>query len=59
LVLLAHRGECPPGQQACHWDDDNTNNAVANLRWDWPENNVADRRRNGGYDFKGRRKVAA
>lgn len=59
LVLMAHRGKCPPGQQACHWDDTNTNNTLANLRWDWPENNVADRRRNGGYDFTGRRKGAA
>lgn len=59
LVLMAHRGNCPPGQQACHWDDTNTNNTLANLRWDWPENNVADRRRNGGYDFTDRRKGTA
>lgn len=51
LVLLAHRGECPPGHEACHADDQRTNNRLSNLRWSTPEANIADRFANGGYDF--------
>jgi hypothetical protein len=32
--------------QGCHRDDDPDNNDLANLRWDYPPANLADRRRN-------------
>lgn len=47
LVLLAFRGPCPEGQEACHENDDATDNRLVNLRWDTPEANRADARRNG------------
>lgn len=47
LVLTAFRGACPSGMEACHWDDDQTNNNLYNLRWDTRLNNWVDRRRNG------------
>jgi hypothetical protein len=53
-VLLAFRGPCPAGMQACHGDDDKSRNTLANLRWDTPEANILDRRANGGYNFKSR-----
>jgi hypothetical protein len=46
LVLEAHVGLCPPGQEGCHGDDNKDHNDAANLRWDWPPANDADRRRN-------------
>ena len=48
LVLLAFVGPCPPGLEACHYDDDPANNALSNLRWDTRKANHADRTRNGG-----------
>lgn len=48
LVLLAFRGPRPPGYQGCHRDDDGHNNKLENLRWDTPESNVEDYRRNSG-----------
>lgn len=47
LVLEAFRGPCPPGHEACHWDDDPMNNRLDNLRWDTPSGNQRDRVRNG------------
>lgn len=47
LVLEAFIGPCPPGMQACHWDDDPSNNALSNLRWGTPSDNGHDRTRNG------------
>lgn len=46
VVLEAHRGLCPPGMQGCHADDNPDNNDLANLRWDYPPANLADRMRN-------------
>lgn len=56
LVLAAHVGERPAGLLACHADDDRDNNTPANLRWSTPEQNIADRFRNGGYKFPNRRR---
>jgi hypothetical protein len=42
LVLTAFVGPRPDGQEACHRDNDRTNNALANLRWDTPKGNHAD-----------------
>jgi hypothetical protein len=51
LVLEAHIGPRPSGMQACHRDDDKDNNELWNLKWASPEENIADRFRNGGYKF--------
>jgi hypothetical protein len=47
LVLEAFVGSCPTGMECCHFDGDNTNNALENLRWDTPLSNHADKRRHG------------
>lgn len=47
LVLTAFVGPCPSGMEACHFDDDPTNNQLSNLRWDTPSANHRDRTRNG------------
>ena len=47
LVLEAFVGPCPQGMEACHWDDDATNNHLSNLRWDSRSANQIDRLRNG------------
>lgn len=49
LVLEAFRGPCPPGHEACHWDDDPSNNRLENLRWGTREENRADMVRNGNH----------
>lgn len=46
-VLLAFIGPPAPGEEACHGDDDPSNNALANLRWDTRLANVHDKARNG------------
>lgn len=48
LVLLTFVGPCPPGMEGCHNDDDKSNNALTNLRWDTSSANHLDRTRNGG-----------
>lgn len=47
LVLEAFVGPCPDGMEACHHDDDPTNNHLSNLRWDTRGANLKDRYRNG------------
>jgi len=47
LVLEAFVGPCPPGQEACHWDDVGDNNKLSNLRWGTPAENQRDKVRNG------------
>ena len=47
LVLEAFVGPAPTGMEACHWDDDPTNNHIDNLRWDTRKNNMVDMVRNG------------
>lgn len=47
LVLETFVGPCPTGTQTCHNDGDPGNNHLANLRWDSPKNNHADRRQHG------------
>lgn len=48
LVLEAFVGPCPAGMEACHWDDDPSNNQLSNLRWDTSTANKRDMARNGG-----------
>jgi len=47
LVLAAFVGPRPDRMQACHWDGDAGNNRLANLRWDTPSGNAADKSRHG------------
>jgi hypothetical protein len=46
LVLEAFVGPRPAGMQCCHKNDVPEDNRLANLRWDSPEANQADARRN-------------
>ena len=34
LVLMAFVGPRPIGMEACHWNDDPSDNRLSNLRWD-------------------------
>ena len=47
LVLLAICGPCPDGKECCHWDDDQINNKLSNLRWGTRLENAQDKERNG------------
>lgn len=47
LVLLAFGGPSPPGLEACHRDDNKTNNCLENLYWGTRGQNQADAVRNG------------
>lgn len=49
LVLEAFVGPALEGQHGCHGDGDPSNNRLTNLRWDWPRENNADKRRHGTY----------
>ena len=50
LVLEAFVGPCPEGMQACHYDDDPTNNRLENLRWGTRSHNERDKLRNGNHN---------
>jgi hypothetical protein len=58
LVLEAFSGPCPPGLEACHKDDDQTNNFLSNLYWGTHESNCADRSRNGKHKIGSRSPLA-
>ena len=47
LVLEAFVGPRPEEMEACHWDDNRTDNRVQNLRWGTQSENRQDRIRNG------------
>lgn len=49
LVLEAFVGTRPDGMECCHFDDDPTNNNLANLRWDTRCANRQDMLRNNGH----------
>jgi hypothetical protein len=48
-VLLAFAGPRPEGMYACHRDGDPSNNALENLYWGTPAENVADAKRHGTF----------
>ena len=56
VVLEAFVGPCPEGLEACHYNDEHSDNRLENLRWDTHESNVEDKKRNGkvnnGYTVK-------
>lgn len=47
LVLGAFVGPCPGGMEACHWNGDEGDPRLANLRWATSQENKADMRRHG------------
>lgn len=47
LVLETFVGLCPPGLEACHFNDVGSDNHLVNLRWDTRSANRIDRLRNG------------
>jgi hypothetical protein len=47
LVLLAFRGDPPPGCNGAHDDGDATNNRLSNLFWKTQKQNILDRERHG------------
>lgn len=47
LVLLAFVGECPPGHECRHLDDNPKNNNLSNLCWGTRQDNRTDMVRNG------------
>ena len=47
LVLLAFRGQPPPGYEACHNNGNRSDARLSNLRWDTRSENNADRDRHG------------
>lgn len=49
LVLITFIGPCPSGMECCHYDGDDTNNHLSNLRWDTRVANAADKRRHGSH----------
>lgn len=51
LILQAFIGPCPEGMEACHENDNPTDNRLANLRWDTRHGNYDDRVRNGITNF--------
>ena len=54
LVLEAFVGPCPSGMECCHYDDNQRNNVLSNLRWGTKSDNAMDRVRNGlRYDTCG------
>jgi len=42
LVLEAFVGPCPHGCEACHRNNDPSDNRIENLRWDTKQSNLAD-----------------
>lgn len=51
LVLEAFVGPRPEGMDGLHWDDDNQNNHLGNLRWGTPKENKVDAKRNHRLKF--------
>jgi hypothetical protein len=54
LVLETFVGPCPEGMEACHWNDDPTDNRVDNLRWASKSDNRHDSLRNIDKITRGR-----
>ena len=48
-VLKTFVGPPPEAHEACHWDDDKTNNRLDNLRWATSSDNHRDTVRNGNH----------
>lgn len=55
LVLEAFVGPRPSGMEGCHRNDNPSDNALSNLRWDTPRENRLDVVRNGNHELANRR----
>lgn len=51
LVLEAFVGPRPSGLEACHDDNDPSNNRPGNLRWDTHQSNMLDKQRHGTHQI--------
>lgn len=49
LVLEAFVGPCPANHEACHWNDNPSDNRLENLRWGTRADNTLDKVRNGNH----------
>jgi hypothetical protein len=49
MILWAFNGPRPDGAHGCHWDGDKLNNAIDNLRWASPQENIRDALRHGTH----------
>lgn len=59
MVMLAHVGPCPPGQEIRHWHDDPLDNRwPESLLYGTPEDNVLDALRNRAPRRRWSRRVA-
>ena len=47
LIMLSFVGPRPKGMHIAHWDGDNSNNRLSNLRYATPVENEADKKRHG------------
>lgn len=49
IVMAAFVGPRPEGMQVCHWNGDEADNRLGNLRYDTPANNQRDCKRHGTH----------
>ena len=49
VVLLAFRGQPPPGHECCHNDGNHRHNFIGNLRWGTRAENLRDKIRHGTH----------
>jgi len=54
LVLRAFVGTRPDGMEACHWNDEPSDNRIENLRWGTRSENLLDSVRNGKHHLSRR-----
>jgi len=59
LVLEISVGPKPEGLSCLHWNDDRSDNSLANLRWGNHSENGKDRFRNGGIPTRGEKQRSA
>lgn len=58
LVLQVFVGPCPPHREACHRDDNPSNDVLGNLYWGTRTDNMHDQVRNGRHYFSKRTKCS-
>jgi hypothetical protein len=59
IILFTFVGPRPPGCEACHGNDDSSDNQLSNLRWDTPSANKRDAVRNGSFPLGEKRRNAS
>lgn len=58
VVLETHVGPCPPKMEACHNDNNPSNDKLTNLRWDTRKGNHADKLKHGTHNKGSRHNLA-